>query len=178
MKTIDFISTLLYDSKTAEPINNKADYTRVKKWVKKATKLYTSFSIIAVIITIMISIGSSSLEVPKIIILFVSLLTGWGFATMFLNFKLMIKSLWSSGVSGYRTGEQIQTKHVTVTHEYSNRYKVTTNTENEGCIVSMIYVFINFFVWSFLCVYVCPFLTFRKIASSKQNLEKFKTAKV
>lgn len=193
MKTLDFIKTLLHISKTTEPINNKSDYTRVKKWVKRATKLYVAFTIIAIIITVLFSNASSMLLdefstmdelsegiaiLAKIVMLFVSLLTAWGFATMILNFKLMIKSMWSSGLAGYRVGEQIQTNHVSVRHEYGSTYKVTTNTENEGCIVAMIYGFINLFVWAFLCVYVCPFLTFRKIGDSKRNLKNFKIARM
>ena len=61
MKTLDFIKTLLHISKTTEPINNKSDYTRVKKWVKRATKLYIAFTIIAIIITVLFSNASSML---------------------------------------------------------------------------------------------------------------------
>ena len=188
MKTSDFISMLLHISKTAEPINNKSDYTRVKKWVKRAKRLYVTFSIFAIIITLLLLFVSSFImgKLPEakqyfeimaipvtILSLIVGLLTAWGFATMILNFKLMVKSMWSSGSAGYRAGEQIQTTHISVRHEYGNTYRVKSTTEDQGCILAMIYGFINLFVWAFLCVYVCSFLTFRKINVSKNNLENF-----
>lgn len=202
MKTRDFITNLLHISKTAEPIENKSDYTRVSKWVKRATKLYTVFSIVIIIIALLFLSISSALfdeisnemfaeELPnmeifseimavpaQIVILLVSVLTAWGFATMILNFRLMIKSLWSSSVKGYHAGEQIKINHVSVRHDYGNTYSVRNTTEDKGCLFACIYGFINLFVWAFLCVYVCPFLTFRKIKDSKKNLEIYKQSQM
>lgn len=178
MKTSDFISVLIHNSKTAEPVENNSDYTRVKRWVNKATALYVVFTIFAIIITVVAIItGSFSGYIP-FLIPFVSILASWGFATIIMNFKLLVKSMVSAGINGFQDGEQIQTNHVSVSHDYGNRYKVSTYTEHQGCAGAMIYGFINFFVWAFLCVYVCPFLTLKKIGNSKKNLKKFKVAKM
>ncbi len=178
MKTSNFISVLLNNCRNPEPINNKSDYTRVKRWTRKASSLYTVFSIIAIVVSVMIScIMREIVNVPLIAVLFVAVFTAWGFASMFLNFKLLIKSLWSSGTDGYRVGEQIQTKHIDIQHEYGNTYKVSTHIENEGCALALIYGFINLIVWAVLCVYVCPFLTFKKISKSKRHLRKFRNTR-
>lgn len=179
MKVFSFASNLLYHCKTAEPIENKSDYTRVKRWVGKATSWYAIFTVLAVLITaVVLGTASKSSDAPPAGVLTVAvplicLLCAWGGATMILNFKGLFKSTWSAGVDGYRAGEQIQTHHVNVTHEYGDRYRVTTTTENEGCITAMMSGAINLSVWAFLCVYVCPFLTFKKISNSKKNLRAF-----
>lgn len=183
MNTLNFAALLLHICKTAEPINNKSDFRRVKRWKNTASFLYLLFTAVALflIVTILSDVPKFSIyiELPEhliyIVIPFVSLLTAWGFATMLLNFKLLIKSTLGAGADGYRTGEQIQTQNIYVTREYDNRYKVTTETENQGCAVAMISGFINLFVWAFLCVYVCPFLTFKKIITSNKNIRKFKS---
>ena len=188
MKTVDFISALINNCKTPEPINNKSDYTRVKKWVKRSKSLYTAFSVISVVLTFIVFIAAVVILekaagisfnfitfLAGIVYLLVSVLTGWGFASMILNFKLMVGSVLGAAAAGNRAGEQIQTDHISV-RQYGNSYRVTKHTENEGCVMAMIYGFINLFVWAFLCVYVCPFLTFKKIERSRQNLHKFEVA--
>ena len=177
MKPLEYISLLLYNCKKAEPISNRSDYTRVKNWVNKATVLYVLFTVIAVIVSVTLGDkAASSEEMPLVVVILVAVLTGWGFATAVMNFKWMFKAMWSAGAQGYRIGEQIQTRHIDVTHEYGNTYKVTSHTENQGCAVAMIQSFINLCVWCFLCVYVCPFLSFKKISDSKKNLRKFEMA--
>lgn len=177
MKTLNFISALLHISKTAEPIENKSDYTRVKRWVNKATSLYIIFTVIALVISI-VFFNSSSPEVPLIVIIFVAIFVGLGGATLLMNFKLMLKSTWSAGADGYKIGKTIQTNHINVTHEYGDRYKVSTYTENQGCAVAYINGLINLFVWCFLCVYICPFLSFKKISDSKKNLRIFEATQM
>lgn len=175
MSVVKFISYLLFVNKTPETINNKSDYTRVKRWKNTASLLYFLFTAIAVIIALVIlgnpSIFFENIDLPEpliyVAIPFVAVFFAWGLATMLLNLKLLIKSMWGATTDGYHIGEQIQTTNVYVTHEYNNRYKVTTDTENQGCAVAMIYWFINLFVWSALCVYVCPFLAFGKIKKPK-----------
>lgn len=173
-----FVSYLLFVSKTPEVINNKSDYTRIKGWKNRASFLYTAFSIAAVVIAIFnFSKLSGDLPLPLayVVLPAVAVFFAWGLVTMLLNLKLLIKSLWGATVDGYRIGEQIQTTHVNVTHEYGNRYKVSTETENQGCAVAMICWFINLFIWSVLCVYVCPFLIFKKIKKTKANLLRYET---
>ena len=181
MSIFEFASYLLHTCKTAEPINNKSDYYRIKRWKNKTTVLYVLFTVVAVAITVFLLnnpslFASLELEQPMnyIVIGFVSLLAAWGFATMLLNFKLLLRSMWSAGAEGYRTGEQIQTNTVNIIHEYGDRYRVTKSTENQGCAVALINGFINLFVWSFLCIYICPFLTFGKISKTKKNIRRYK----
>ena len=182
MSISNFISFLLASCKNAAPIRNNSDYYREKSWKNKASFLYLVFTVIAILITVVL-LGNDSkylsdMDLPKpltyMVIPLVALLAAWGFATMLLNFKLFIKSLWSSGVEGYKTGEQIQTQHTYITHDYGDRYRVTTETENQGCAVAFVNGFINLFIWSFLCVYICPFLTFGKISKTKKNLRNYK----
>lgn len=184
MSIMKFASFYLHACKDAEPINNNSDYCRIKKWKNKATTMYISFSIISVVIVIAIflisTLFSSDEQFLKVlaypVVQCVTLLTMWGFATIFLNFKLFIKSVFNAGKDGYAIGEQVQTTHVNVRHEYGNQYSVKTNTEHQGCVVAFISGFINLFVWAFLSVYICPFLMFKKIVETNKNLQKFENA--
>lgn len=184
MSVVKFVSYLLFVNKTPEVIRNKCDYTRVKRWKNKASFLYFLFTAIAIVLALVILSNLSDLsqhiDLPAplayVAIPFVAVFFAWGLATMLLNLKLLIKSMWGATVEGYQIGEQIQTTNVYVTHEYNDRYKVTTDTENQGCVIAMIYWFINLFVWSVLCVYVCPFLAFGKIKKTKANLRRYKLA--
>lgn len=184
MNTIEFISYFLFVSKTPETIQNKSDYIRAKRWKNRASFLYLLATAAAVVFAFAV-LGNPSLlpediDLPQpliyVAIPFVAVFFAWGVATMLLNLKLMIKSLWGATVAGYHTGEQIQRTTYNVTREYNNSYKVTTETENEGCAVAMIYWFINLCVWCFLCIYVCPFLTFGKINKTKAVLRRYKQA--
>lgn len=184
MKTLDFISILLRNCKVAEPIENKSDYTRVKNWVKRATKMYKTFTILASIIVLaflgllMSATGTPlNLEIVLVFILFfaIAVIFAWGIATMLLNSRNLIKSMWNSVSTGYRAGEKIEKTSVDVRYEYDNTYSVRTRTDNEGCLFAVIFGFINWIVWFFLCMYVCPYLSFRKIKLSKENLKNFES---
>lgn len=183
MSIMKFATFYLHACKNAEPINNNSDYCRIKKWKNKASTMYIIFSIISAIIVIAIFSNEtlfSSVQLPKAlaytVMPCVAFITAWGFATIFLNFKLFIKSLFNAGKDGYAIGEQVQTTHVNVRHEYGNQYSVKTNTEHQGCVVAFISGFINLFVWAFLSVYICPFLMFKKITETNKNLQKFENA--
>lgn len=183
MSIFTFTAILINTCKNAEQINNKSDFCRVKRWKNTASFLYcffTALAILAIVIVLKdIKKFSPYFEMPEhyiyFVVPFVAIFTAWGFATMLLNFKLLIKSMFGVGADGYRTGEQIQTQNIYITHEYGDRYKVTRETENQGCAVAMISGFINLFIWCFLCIYVCPFLTFKKIITSNKNLRRFKS---
>ena len=182
MNIFNFASLLINTCKKVEPINNKSDYYRIKRWKNKASFMYIIFTAIAVLLCFSILDNASTIfaniDLPEplayVVIPIVIVLTAWGFATMLLNFKLLIKSMWNASADGYRTGEQIQTTNTYITHEYGNQYSVRTETENQGCVVAMINGFINLFVWAFLCVYVCPFLTFSKINKTKKLLRRYR----
>lgn len=181
MSIIKFASFYLHACKDAESINNNSDYCRIKKWKNKASTMYITFSIIATVAVIAIFSSPtlfSFIQVPKALayfaVPFTAYFTAWGYATIFLNFKLFIKSVFKAGKDGYAIGEQVQTTHVNVRHEYGNQYSVRTETEHQGCIVAMISGFINLFVWAFLSVYICPFLMFIKIKTTDKNLKAFK----
>lgn len=171
MNTKEFASQLLNASKNVEPINNNNDYCRVKRWRNKAVFLYSFFSLIALIGTVLFS-GEPGMAIP--VVAFVDILTAWGFATLFLNFKLFFKSSASAMRKGNKIGEQIQTQHVQVRHEFGDTYRVNTYTENKGCFVAMIFFWLNFIVFGTLGIYVCPFLTFAKIKRTTDNLNNYK----
>lgn len=160
---------------TPEPIETVADYRRVKKWVKKAIKLYSVFTVIGfiVIFVAFLIIISNDISIINAFLMCLFLLTCWGYATLILYFRPIIKSVAKWGVGGYRVGEKIETTHVNVTHEYGNTYRVSSYTENKGCLFAIFAAGARFFVWAFFCVYIGPFLTVKKIKRSIVNLKKY-----
>ena len=102
------------------------------------------------------------------------LLTSWGYATLITYFPDIIKSVFKAGKTGFEAGEKIETTHIRVTYEYGNNYKVSSTTENKGCLFGFLGVTIQFIIWAFFCVYIGPFLTFKKIIGSRKNLKQYK----
>lgn len=86
------------------------------------------------------------------------------------------KGVISSGKSGYGVGEKIETTHIQVTHEFANNYRVTAYKENKGCLFAVIAGVAKLMVWLFFCVYVGPFITFKRIFKSVKNLKSYKAA--
>ena len=163
-----------------DPIHDLGDYRKVKKWVKKVRKLFWGFSIVAAIEIILALALANAFDRPLVIaaavVLFppMLLLTNWGYATMILYLPQIFKSVLKSGRSGYRVGEQVETTHVRVTHEYGNQYRVSSHTENQGCLFAYIAGIAKFCVWAFFCVYIGPFVTFKKLRSSLRNLAEYR----
>ena len=179
---MDFIKALIknfFDScSTAEPINDLGDYYRVKRWVQKIKKLYFVFTVLSVIfIFFACAMALESKEENAFLFVVTSplmILSGWGYATLIMYFPQVIKDVISWGSQGYKMGEQFETTHVQVTHEYGNRYRVSSHTENKGCLFAVIAGIARFMVWAFFCVYIGPFLTFKKLRRSIQNLNNYK----
>lgn len=108
-----------------------------------------------------------------VLIFAVTLLTMWGFATMGLYFRMVFRSVYNAGKAGYKQGEQIQTTHVNVRHTYGDNYEVSSYTEDQGCLFAIFGGMFKFFIWAVFCVYIGPFLTFKKIRLSKANLNAY-----
>lgn len=158
-------------------INNEIDYRTSKRWVKKMRTLYIVFTVFAVIESIIFILIPNESDLPDILskIIFppALLLTNWGFATMINYLPEIIKSVSEAGKAGYEVGETVETTHVEVTHEYGNNYRVSAHTENKGCLFAFIAGMIKFMIWSIFCVYVGPFLTFKKIAGTVNNMKNY-----
>ncbi len=161
---------------TPEPIKDKSDYRRVKAWLIKICVLYIIFTVIAIVIIAMPS-SSTSAELPSaaasVLVPIVTVLTCWGLATLIVYFRPIFKSVISTGKAGYGVGKQVQTNKVDVSHEYGNTYRVTGRTEDKGCLFAVIAGSLKFCVWAFFCIYIGPFLTFKKAFGSVKKLNAF-----
>ncbi len=161
----------------AEPINDLSDYRRVKNWIKKAIKLYIIFSSVAVLMSFIVLFISQYADMPVcftyIVLPPVILWSCWGYATMIMYLPQVIKTIRKTGSIGFNIGENIETTHVNVTHEYGNTYKVSSYTETKGCLFAIVGGVLGFFAWAIFCVYVGPFITFKKIRASSDNVKKY-----
>ena len=173
-----FLKYLFVKYSTPQEIKTARDYRYVKKWVKKISILYTVFTIAALLEIPLVCLLLPLFEIPKILgyILITPylLLTNWGYATLITYLPEIIKSTFKAGKAGYEVGEQFETTHIQITHEYGNTYRVSSSTENKGCLFGYLAVMIQFLIWAFFCVYIGPFLTFKKITKSKENLKQYK----
>ena len=159
-----------------EPINNEDDFLKSKKWLKKVIVLYGVFSVLGITIAApFIAPIISDANLPVSLSFPLMLLTSWGFASLFLYFKQMIKVILNAGKIGYNVGSQIKTTRIDITHEYANTYKVSSYKEDKGIFFTIIAVVASFWCWLFFCVYIAPFLTCKKIISTVKNLQKYKT---
>lgn len=163
-----------------EPINDLSAYYKAKRWVIKVCILYTVFSVIAIaVISFMLSAASymASLTETPTSIFFVAIplifLTCWGYAMLILYAPQIFKSVIKFGSTGYHIGEKIETTSVKVTHEFGNSYRVSSSTENKGCLFAVIAGMIRFFVWAFFCVYIAPFLTLKKLIKTINSIKGY-----
>ena len=151
----------------------------VKKWVKKVSILYIVFTILALLGIPLVCLSLPSFDIPQalfyIIIPPYLLLTSWGYATLITYLPEILNSTFKAGKTGFEVGEKFQTTHIRVTHEYANNYRVSSTTNNKGCLFGFLGGMIQFILWAFFCVYIGPFLTFKKIIKSKENLKKYKS---
>ncbi len=169
----------------ADKIEDLSDYYKVTRWMKKVKKLYGAFTVIA-ILSIVIGLSGGILlfkslfevEIPLGILVPLSiplaLLTNWGYASLILHFKDVVRSVFKSATSAYQAGEKIETTHYQVSHEYGNTYRVSSYTENKGCLFAGLAIMARFWLWAFFCVYIAPFLTYKKFQKSKEEVKKFK----
>ncbi len=173
-----FIKKFLKDGSTAEPIHDRSDYRRVKKWVKKVRRLYIVFPILEILMLLLTLPFAKDLEMPLfgyVILLPMSVLTGWGYATLILYLPQVIKTVIRTGSMGFKVGENMETTHVNVTHEYGDTYKISSHTENKGCQFAFIAGILTFMIWVVFCVYIGPFITIKKIRDSLDNLKNYHT---
>ncbi len=168
------------DASRAESINTSEDFMRVKKWIRKICILYGVFSVIAIALIpflyAFVSSDNVSPDMPDFVYLLVplySFLVCFGYATMIIYFPKIFKSILNSAKNGYNVGKNIETTHVQLTHEYANTYRVSSYTQNKGCLFAFINGIVTFVIWQFFCVYIGPFLTFKKIYESKKNIEAY-----
>ncbi len=172
-----FIKDFIRVASTADTIHDRHDYRNVKKWVKKVITLYSIFSVLAVLISILVislsyAFGMLDFFVCAIIPALI-LLTCWGYATLIMYAPRILKTVVKTGSIGFKIGENVETTHVNVTHEYGNTYRVSSYTENKGCLFAFIGGIVGFVGWAFVCVYIGPFITFKKLRDSLKNIENY-----
>ncbi len=172
----------LYSS--ADKINDLGDYYKVKRWMKKVKKLYGFFTVVAILSLVLGVAGFSvfkdllGIDLPVALLaplaIPLSLLTNWGYASLILHFKAVVKSVFKSASAAYQVGEKFETTHYQVRHEYGNTYSVSSTTDNKGCLFAGLAIMARFWLWAFFCVYIAPFLTYKKFQKSKEELKEFK----
>ena len=164
-----------------EPIEDSNDYNRVKAWIKKVIILYSVFTGLSIFFMIIGFSIFSAIDLPGIIYMLLPILvilTAWGYASIILYAKDIFKSVAKAGKAGYKVGEQIETTYVDVTHEYGKTYRVSSHTENKGCLFAMISAGAKFFFWGFFCVYIGPVLTFKKVWYSVKNIKAYEAKNI
>lgn len=172
-----FLKNIFVEYSTPQEVETQRDYRYVQQWVKKVSVLYTVFTLFAVFTIPVAWFILISFDVPPYLCIVpfpLVLFTNWGYATLVIYLRKIVKSLLSSAKNGYSIGKNFETTTVSVTHEFANTYRVSSNTTNKGLLFGYIGVVIQFFIWAFFCVYIGPFLTFKKIKKSKENLKRYK----
>ena len=174
----DFLKNLFVKYSTPQEIETVRDYRYVKKWVKKVSALYIVFTILALFGIPLVYLLLPLFDIPQILGFILIppylLLTSWGYATLITYFPEIIESVFKAGKTGLEVGEKFETTHIRVTHEYANNYSVSSTTDNKGCLFGFLGGMIQFIIWAFFCVYIGPFLTFKKIKKSRENLKQYK----
>ena len=168
-----------------DPINDISDYRRVDTWIKRTKKLYRNFLIAGAVFTIIgfiLLFSSGMLNTPLFLLAlpllpFLIFFTACGYATLVLYFPTIFKSIVKAGSAGYDIGKNIETTHVNVTHEFGNTYRVSSYTENKGCLFAYISGFAKFFLWMVFCVYIGPFVTYKKLRASLKKLAAYDATK-
>ncbi len=172
------IKNFFKSASTAENVKDSKDYQCVLSWIKKVCVLYAVFSAIAILaIVLIIPAIASSNVIPSffayLILPCLFILTCWGYATLIIYIPKVIKSLKESAKAGYEIGKNIETTHINVTHEFGNTYRVSSYKDNKGCLVAYISMVLRFVIWCAFCVYVGPFLTFKKLFNSIKNIKAY-----
>ncbi len=172
-----FTKKCVNDDFEAKPIHDKSDYREVQQWVQSITKKYIAFPVGFLLFYFVFFswafLISDASVFTYILIIPALILAGWGMANMWIYRSRVFKSVEKGGRAGYQAGEQIQTTHIDITHEYGNTYRATARTENKGCLFMVIGGMIKFLGWAFVCVYFIPFYTLKKLRDSIQNLKQY-----
>jgi len=161
----------------AETINTEEDYRRVKAWVKKVLILYGSFTALFIPIMVIFARFPEILDGEPVLIAIIPiflLIALWGYATIILYLPRMFRGMIDFGRFGFEVGKNVKSTHVEVKHEFGDTYKVSTYTDNKGCLFAIIGAGIRFFAGIFFCVYIGSFATFKKIYDSIRNLRAFR----
>ncbi len=173
-----FLKDLFANYSRPQEIKTVRDYRHVKKWVKKVSILYIVFTILALFGILLVYRLFSLFDTPQtlsyIIVPPCLLLTNWGYATLITYLPEVVRSIFKAGKTGFEVGEKIETTHIQVTHEYGNNYRVSSTTDNKGCLFGFFGGIIQFIIWAIFCVYIGPFLTFKKIKKSREKLKQYK----
>lgn len=173
----NYFKELFVKYSTPKEIETARDYRYVKKWVQKMCVLYAAFTALAVLEWILVLAFMPPAFIFRIIGYVLAppflLLLNWGGATLITYLPEVLKSVGKAGKTGYEVGEQFETTHIEVTHEYGNQYRVSSRTENKGCLFAIFGGMLQYLVWCFFCVYIGPFLTFKKIKKSIENLKQY-----
>ena len=149
-------------------------------WLKRAMIICGICSILGILYALLIN----ALFIKKIISLgFLSvpisfILGQWSFlgvAAFLLNAREIfnIKKMVELGKIGYTIGKEFKETHINVTHEFGNQYKITSHTENKGCLFAFIAVFIRFLGWMYFSVIVGAFLTLKKLILTIRNVKDY-----
>jgi len=187
----NFISDFSRKFSTVEEINNEEDYIGVKKWVKKATKMYKKKTVWSIIWAILVSIlcffwlklavDGFVLWILTIILSSIYLsgfvMAGLGRATMKLHSKEVRKAAWEAAKFGYNVGKDVKTEHITVSHEFADTYRVSSRTEDKGLLFAVISMAVIMIAWTGFCVYKGCFLELKKIKETKEALVNYEISK-
>ncbi len=168
-------------------VKDEDQYMEANKWIKHVNKLLRKQLIIQLLIALIISIISFGFlpihPILKLMIcLFYILVFAWsavGTATLKLYKKELfnIKSMIAWGKAGYDMGEQIKTTHVTVNHEYGNTYRVSSYTEDKGCLFAVIALFIRYMIFAPYCLFKGLPLTLNKYRKTMENMQAYRSGK-
>lgn len=186
-----FLNNFSKKFSVVEPITDKEDYIRAKKWTKKATKTFKKcvifWAILAIVISIVCHIELKAVGIDgfllgiltfllSIIYLGTFTLAGLGRATMKMHFKEVRKTAWEAAKFGYSIGKEIKTEHIDITHEYTNTYRVSSRTEHKGLLFAIICMLAIMGAWSAYCVYKGCFLELKKLIKTKEELKNYKNS--
>ena len=185
----NYLKDIFTSYSTAEPINDESDYMRVKAWVKKTIKLFTIFTVLAAmealivwsIFGILVFAAKGTTETFLIIAYSFGLVvaglaffpTNWGYGVMFMHLPEVLKSLFQSMKVGYKIGEQVQTTRVQVTHEFGDTYRVSSHTDNQGCLFAVIGGGVRLLIWMVFSIYIAPYLLYKKVRDSMKNIKAY-----
>lgn len=177
----------LYGEK--DTITTIEDYYRVKRWKKRVHRLFLSRAVIGLLFGIFAIRLMGMLakmpggDIPGIAQLAFSVImpplwiyVGITFACMKLHKKEVKHTILRGVIDDYKLGEQFQTTHVNITHEYGNTYRVSRRVENDGCLFVFIGMGIRYLIWAAFCSYRAPVLIFKKYKSNMAELRNFKEA--
>ena len=172
----------LYGEK--DTITTIEDYYRVKRWKKHVHRLFLSRAIMGLLIAIvMIRVMAMVEEVSGIARFAYSVIlpplwiyVGFAFACMKLHKSEVRHTILRGAIDDYKLGEQFQTTHVNISHEYGNTYRVSRHVENDGCLFVFIGMGIRYLIWATFCSYLAPILIFKKYKANMAEIENFEKA--